>query len=296
MAAGFAVSAYDHILYALPDTAECEFGGLGQLPGRGRGEGGEEGGAAGVQVSGNTAGVAVRWAAGSDDEGVDRYDVERDGQLVGSTPGLAFDDGGVASLVTPSYRVVTVDTSGNRGPSIPVTATLADVTPPSGVPGLTLRARRGDVTASWSPALDNRAIGAYRVFRNGAFVRSVQGVSFTERPPRGRHTYAVAAVDAAGNLGPPAGATMPSATTGSSVTRPTIVLLKRKRKGRLVTMRFIAKGATALRVYRGTKRLARTDRDRISVTTTVPRRGRRARVKVVASSWAGDRVKHFTIR
>lgn len=253
-------------------------------------------GPSGLRVSGNTAGVAVRWEAGSDDEGVDRYDVERDGQLVGSTPGLAFDDVGVASLVNPSYRVVTVDTSGNRGASIPVTTTLADVTPPSGVPGLRLRARRGDVTASWAPALDNRAIGAYRVFRNGVFLRNVLGFSFTERPPKGRHTYAVAAVDTAGNVGPPAGATMPSATTGSTVLRPKIVLLKRKRKGRLVTMRFIAKGATAMRVHRGAKRLARNSKDRISVTTTVPRRGKRARLRVVASSWAGDRVKHFTIR
>ena len=250
----------------------------------------------GVRVTGNTAGVAVRWEAATDDEAVDHYDVERDGQLVGSTPGLGFDDAGVASLVTPSYRVVAVDTSGNRGVSIPVSTTLADVTPPSGVPGMALRARGGDVTATWSPALDNRGIGAYRVFRNGVFVRSVLGFAFTERAPKGQHTYAVAAVDASGNVGPAAGAPMPSATTGSSVARPKIVLLRRKRNGRLVTMRFIAKGATGLRVYRGDKRIARTDRDRLSVTTTVPRRGRRARAKVVASSWAGDRVKHFTIR
>jgi hypothetical protein len=49
-------------------------------------------------------------------------------------------------------------------------------------------------------------------------------------------------------------------------------------------------------VYRGDKRVARSGTDRVAVTTVVPRRGRRARVKVVASSWAGDRVKHFTIR
>jgi chitodextrinase len=249
-----------------------------------------------VRLSGDTAGAAVRWEAGTDDEGVDHYDVERDGQLIGTTPGLAFDDAGVTSLLTPSYRVITVDTSGNRGASPPVSTTLADVTPPSGVPGVALRARGADVTATWSPALDNRAIGAYRVFRNGVFVRAVLGFSFTERAPKGQHTYAITAVDTAGNVGPPASATMPSATTGSSISRPRIVLLRRTHKGRLVTMRFIAKGATGLRVYRGARRLARTSGDRISVTTAVPRRGRRARLEVVASSWAGDRVKHFTIR
>ena len=250
----------------------------------------------GVRLAGDTAGVAVRWEAGRDDEGIDHYDVERDGQLVGSTPGLAFDDAAVASLVTPSYRVVTVDTSGNRGASVPVSATLADVTPPSGVPGVALRARGGEVTATWAPALDNRAIGAYRVLRNGVFQRSILGFAYTERAPQGQHTYSIVAVDTAGNLGPPAAVTMPSATNGSSVARPTIALLKRTRKGRLVTMRFIARGATGMRVYRGARRVARNMTDRISVTTTLPARGRRARLKVVASSWAGDRVKHFTIR
>ena len=89
---------------------------------------------------------------------------------------------------------------------------------------------------------------------------------------------------------------MPSATNGSSVAKPRIVLLERKHKGRLVTMRFVAKGATGMRAYRGAKRVARSSKDRISVTLSVPRRGRRARVRIVASSWAGDRVKHFTIR
>ena len=75
-----------------------------------------------MRVGGNTAGVAVRWAAGSDDEAVDHYEIERNGQIVGSTPGLGFDDFGVTALTTVGYRVVTVDTSGNRGPSLPVNA------------------------------------------------------------------------------------------------------------------------------------------------------------------------------
>ena len=60
---------------------------------------------------------------------------------------------------------------------------------------------------------------------------------------------------------------MPSATNGSSIAKPRIVLLSRKHKGRLVTMRFVAKGATGMRAYRGSKRVARTSKDRISVTT-----------------------------
>lgn len=250
----------------------------------------------GVTVNGNTAGVNVRWAAGSDDEGVDHYDIERDGQVVGSTPGLTFNDFGVVALVTPSYRVTTVDTSANRGPSLPVSTVLADVTPPTGVPGLRLSARGGQVTTTWGPAGDNRGIRIYRVLRNGAIMRDVAGFSFTEKPPKGQHTYAVAAIDTSNNAGPLTSALMPSPTNGSSVAKPRIVLLSRKHRGSLVTMRFIAKGATGMRAYRGAKRVARSSKDRISVTVRVPRRGRRAKLKLIASSWAGDGVKHFLIR
>jgi hypothetical protein len=250
----------------------------------------------GVRVAGNTTGVNVQWAAGSDDEGVDRYDIERDGQVVGTTPGLVFNDFAVAALVTPSYRVTTVDTSGNRGPSLPVSTVLADATPPSAVPGLRLSARGGQVTATWGAAGDNRGIRAYRVLRNGVIRRDVAGFSFAETPPQGRHTYTVAAIDTSNNAGPLSSVVMPSATNGSSVTRPRIVVLWRKHKGRLVTTRFIAKGATGMRAYRGAKRIARSSKDRISVTVRVPRRGWRPKVKVVASSWAGDRVKSFVVR
>jgi Gametolysin peptidase M11 len=250
----------------------------------------------GVRLSGNTAGVAVRWAAASDDEGVDHYDVERNGVVIGSTPGVGFDDLGVAALTTVSYRVITVDTSANRGPSPAVSTVLADATPPTAVPGLRLSASGGQVTVRWSAALDNRAIRTYRVLRNGVLKRDVAGFSFTEKPPKGKHTYAVAAIDTSNNAGPLASALMPSATNGSSVSKPRIFRLSRKRKGRLVTMRFIAKGATGMRAYRGSKRIAKSSRDRFSVSVRVPRRGKRPRVKIVASSWAGDRVKHFTFR
>ena len=33
-ASGFAVGAYDHVLYFMPNSPACDFGGLGELPGR----------------------------------------------------------------------------------------------------------------------------------------------------------------------------------------------------------------------------------------------------------------------
>ena len=130
----------------------------------------------GVRVSGNTAGVAVRWEAGSDDEGVDHYDVERDGQLIGSTPGLGFDDAGVASLVDAELprrhgrheRQPRAVACGERDAGGRHAARAA-------CRGSRCARAAANVTATWAPALDNRAIGAYRVFRNGVFVRNVRG-------------------------------------------------------------------------------------------------------------------------
>lgn len=105
-------------------------------------------------------------------------------------------------MTQATYRVIAVDTSGNRAASDPATVVLADVTPPTAVPGLSLSANGTQVTASWAAAQDNRAVVTYQVYRNGELRANVGGLSHTERPPAGQHVYAVSARDAAGNVGP----------------------------------------------------------------------------------------------
>jgi hypothetical protein len=251
---------------------------------------------AGVQVTGNTNVVALRWGAAADDEAIADYQVERDGVVVGTTPGLSFDDTGVAALVTASYRVIAVDTSGNRRASDAVGVALPDATPPGPVPGLALTVRGGDVTVRWSAAADNRLIRAYRVARDGAVLHDIGGLSFGERPPAGRHAYAVAAVDAAGNVGPQATVVMPGAASGPALARPRIRLVRRSRRDGIVTMTFAADGASAMSAYRGATRVRRVASARLTVRLRVPRRVARPIVRVVASSRAGTSSRRFVLR
>jgi hypothetical protein len=59
--------------------------------------------------------VHVHWLPSSDDVGLARYEVERDGATVGDVPAdaTAFDDA-VTGPGTVRYRVIAIDTSGNR--------------------------------------------------------------------------------------------------------------------------------------------------------------------------------------
>ena len=247
----------------------------------------------GLTLSGNSNAVALRWAAATDDEAIAGYDIERNGVVVGTTPGVTFDDRTVAAVSTATYRVLAVDTSGNRTPSAPRGAALADVTPPTAVPGFAVSRNGGEVRTKWAAAQDNRAIGGYRVFRNGNSRGVIRGFSFNERPPAGRHTYAISAIDTAGIEGPRVAAA-PVTVSAASV-RPKIVLASRKKKGRVVTMKFTAKGATSLSAYRGSRRVGRASGTKLTVRVTLPRGVKRPKLRVVAASKAGPTSKTFSL-
>jgi signal transduction histidine kinase len=111
----------------------------------------------------------------------------------------------------------------------------------------TRRAGHGDVGPGGRQPRDPRLPGFPQMARSDA----TSSPSASARCRRGRHTYAGQAIDTSNNASPPTAITMPSATTGSSVARPKIFLLSRKHEGRLLTVRFVAKGATGMRAYRG---------------------------------------------
>jgi chitodextrinase len=247
-----------------------------------------------LALSGNSSAVALRWSAATDDEAIAGYDVERDGAVVGTTPGLTFDDRGVAALSAANYRVIAVDTSANRTASSALGAVLADVTPPSAVPGFAVTRTGGQVRAKWAAAQDNRAIGGYRVYRNGSSRGVIKGLSFSERPPAGRYTYSIAAIDTAGREGPRTAAA--AVTVSASSVRPTIVLASRRKQGRVVTVKFTAKGATSLSAYRGSRRVGRASGTRLTVRVTLPRGVKRPTLKVVATSRAGSIARTFSLQ
>ncbi len=271
-----------------------------------------------VAASGNTNAVKLRWDAADDDEAIGQYEVQRGGVTIGSTTALTFDDARVDALTTATYTVTAVDTSSNRTVSSPVTITLADVTVPSAVPGVSATVGGETVRVGWSPAQDNRAVARYRVLRDGATIATVTDLSHSEQPAPGRHVYAVRAIDTSDNVGPQTDAapvtvaaptppppppgtssgspgSSPGSSGSSSGRRPQIRLVSRTRRGRIVTLRFSAAGARTMSAFRGTRRVARASASRLTVRLKIPRGVKRPRVKVVATSSAGSATRFYVL-
>ncbi|MFC0434333.1 cellulose binding domain-containing protein [Kutzneria buriramensis] len=98
---------------------------------------------------------------------------------------------GGQGLATNSFSVST--TAGGGGdttaPSVPANVAVTGVTSSS-------------VSLSWAPATDNVGVAGYRVYRDGVQVGTPTGTTFTDSglSASTRHTYTVAAYDAAGNV------------------------------------------------------------------------------------------------
>jgi hypothetical protein len=157
--------------------------------------------------------ATIAWTRSTDDVGVTRYDVSRNGTVVGSVPQPAsgdpsFDDTGLAPSTTYTYVVTAYDAAGNHtdSPSGSVTTTAApDTTPPS-KPVATPTPATTSVTLTWPRATDDVAVTRYDIARGGTVVGSVSqpasgSVTFTDTglTPSTAYSYVVTAFDAAGN-------------------------------------------------------------------------------------------------
>lgn len=278
-----------------------------------------------VAASGDTARVRLVWAAASDDDAIDHYEIERDGAIIASTPSLVFDDERVAEITRAAYRVIAVDRSANRTASTVVNVTLGDVTAPSSVPGLRASVDGATVTVAWGAAQDNRGVRAYRVVRSGVSLGETTAGSLRDTPTSGSYRYEVRAVDAAGNVGPIATVDASVSTTTRADDRvpattvdpflddpsddnvssapartPRIRLVGYRwtttRRGRVITMRFSAPGATSMRAYRSGRKIARARGSRLTVRLRMPRRAQRRAVRIVASSPDGSTVESWSVR
>ena len=155
--------------------------------------------------------IDLSWSASTDDVGVIGYQVFRDGEAtaIGTTTGTTFGDTGLAPDSTHSYAVVAVDAAGNRSAlSNTVSAKTfspppPDVTAPTAPASLTatVNLATNAINLSWSASTDNVGVTGYRVFRDGGAtpISTVTGTTFSDSGQSGTHSYAVAAIDAAGN-------------------------------------------------------------------------------------------------
>ena len=155
-------------------------------------------------VSG-TSSITLSWNEAIDDLEVAGYIVRRNGVQVANLTSLSYLDINLAQGVTHTYSVAAYDRAGNIGPAASVSRLLPDTFPPTSPAGLQVgQVGPRQVQLNWGPATDNVGVTGYRVLRNGLRIATVAGLEYLDTAVVDGHSYsyAIRAVDAAGNLGP----------------------------------------------------------------------------------------------
>jgi chitodextrinase len=184
--------------------------------------------------------VDLSWAAASDPEsGVARYNIYRNGTVVGSSTSTSFSDTGLTGSTQYSYQVTAVNGDGLEGPPtatvVVTTPRPPDTTPPTVPTGLGATATSPTrVNLTWGASSDPESgVASYNIYRDGAQVGSSTSTSFTDTGVQGGTTYSyqVSAVNgeglesgrsAAANVTTPAPAdtTPPTVPTGLAASTP----------------------------------------------------------------------------
>jgi chitodextrinase len=163
--------------------------------------------------------VDLAWDASTDNVGVTGYRITRNAAVAATVDGLSWTDTGRTPGATYTYTVTALDAAGNASAaSEPLAVTMPpDTTQPS-APGSVSAdpAPSGTrVDLSWTAATDDVAVAGYQVLRDGVQLggdTTARTYADTTAQPGTTYTYAVLAVDAAGNAGP---------TSEVTVTTPT---------------------------------------------------------------------------
>ena len=166
--------------------------------------------------------VSLDWPDGSDNVGVAKYVVTRNGASVAETTTSAWRDNNVKPAHSYAYSVQAFDAAGNSSGVLTASIYVPDVTAPTS-PGSVVAALASPTTAvlAWSASTDDVAVDHYVVTRNGVEVaRPAAAGTLSITVVEGRtYQFAVAAADTAGNTSPPATASLlvPDVTPPSSV-------------------------------------------------------------------------------
>jgi hypothetical protein len=154
-----------------------------------------------LTATGGEEQVQLQWSASSDNFGVERYRVFRDGGEAGTTAGTSFLDA-PAPVGDHEYVVYAEDATGNlSAASDPATATAAaDEEPPTRPDNLTATVGTEGVQLEWTASSDNVGVENYVVVRDGSELASPAEAGFFDPLASvGDHEYVVYAEDAVGN-------------------------------------------------------------------------------------------------
>ncbi len=155
---------------------------------------------AGVSISQ----INLTWTASTDNVAVTGYKVFRNGTQVGTSVTASFQDTALAVGTAYTYSISAYDAVGNTSDqSTSATAsTLADTSAPTKPTGLTANpSSTTQINLSWTASTDNVGVTGYRVYRDGGLVTTVTATNYSDTGLTAgtTYSYAVDAIDAAGN-------------------------------------------------------------------------------------------------
>lgn len=151
--------------------------------------------------------VTLTWGAASDNIGIDRYQITRNGAVIGNTTMTPFTDDTVSERTDYTYHVIAFDTAGNSTASGPLSVSVPSANPvpdneaPTAATNLDATTTSQSVTLTWNAATDNVGIDHYQIMRDGTAIGTTALISFVDNSVSENtdYTYHVVAFDAAGN-------------------------------------------------------------------------------------------------
>ncbi len=149
--------------------------------------------------------ATVTWAAVSDNVGVVKYGVRRDGVLLANPTGRTYADPTVKQGKTYAYSITAYDAGGNVSAGSATTALVVPDTVVPTKPGA-FKAVAGlkKVTLSWTASTDNVGVAGYEVWRGTTRLSTTTGLTFTNTGLNtgSSYSYKVRAYDAKGLFSP----------------------------------------------------------------------------------------------
>ncbi len=147
--------------------------------------------------------ATVTWPAASDNIGVVKYGVRRDGALMTTTTGRTYTDSAVVQGRTYSYTLTAYDAANNVSAVSPATALVVpDTTAPAKPATFTVVAGVRKATLTWSAATDNVGVTGYEIWRGSTRLNTTTATSYSNGGlvTGSSYAYKVRAYDAKGNL------------------------------------------------------------------------------------------------
>jgi hypothetical protein len=148
--------------------------------------------------------VDLDWNASTDDYGVARYFVYRDGARIAQVDNTMASDASLDPAKQYCYQVSAYDTSANESAkSVQVCVTTPDdVTSPTIPQNLSAVAVNDtEIKVSWSASTDDGVVRGYRLSRNGILIVDTANTDYSDVgvSPTSQYCYEVVAYDAGGN-------------------------------------------------------------------------------------------------